>query len=141
MAQRHHADPATVGLVKRSTPLRRTGALLRRTRLRQVSPKRAAEWEVRAAVVAAVVARDGPWCKARLLVPEVACWGPLDPDEYDQRGVRPGGHLDPANVQLLCRAHHDWKTGNEVEAARRGLRPFPRNYTGPDGHTNRGMPL
>lgn len=119
----------------RGKPLARTGRLAPR------SPKRIAEREQRAAAIAIAIARDGYRCKAELLVPEVKCWGPLDPDEYDQRGVRPGGHLDPANIQMLCRAHHGWKTENEVEAARRGLRPFPRNYTGPDAHIDREMPL
>ena len=114
---------------------------MRRTRLNPVSAKRRAEAPDRTAVIAAVVARDGARCKAELLVPAIRCWGPLDADEYDQRGVRPGGHLDPTNVQLLCRAHHTWKTDNPVPAAKVGLRPFPKTYTGSDGHASRTMPL
>lgn len=67
-------------------------------------------------------------------MPEVECHGPLDADEYDLRSARPGGHLDPANVQMLCRAHHDWKHAHPVEAARRGLRPMPHSG-------DRDMPL
>lgn len=109
--------------------------------LRRQSAKRAGERDERRAVIEQVIARDGPHCKALRLVPGHVCWGPLDADEYDQRGVRPGGHLDPANVQLLCRSFHDWCTEHQVEAARLGFKPFPRNYTGPDGHTDRQMPL
>jgi hypothetical protein len=121
--------------VKRGEPLRR------RTRIAQRSPKRIAEADRRREVIAEVVARDGPGCKALRLIPGHACWGPLDPDEYDQRGTRPGGHLDPTNVQMLCRAAHTWATEHQLEAARLGLKPFPRNYTGPDGHADRTMPL
>ena len=121
--------------------MRPRGKPLRRTRLNPMSAKRRAETPNRTAVIAEVAARDGAHCKAALLVPEVRCWGPLDADEYDPRAQRPGGHLDPANVQLLCRAHHDWKDAEPVEAARRGLRPFPKTYTGPDGHADRRMPL
>jgi len=106
-----------------------------------MSAKRRGEKRTRHEVIAEVVARDGARCRAQFLVIEIACSGPLDADEWDQRGVRPGGHLDPANVQLLCRAHHDWKTEHPVEAARAGLRPFPRNYTGEDGNASRTMPL
>lgn len=100
-------------------------------RLPPRSSKRIAEADERRAVVAEVVARDGHWCQAITLVPEVKCGGPLDADEWELRSARPGGHLDPSNVQMLCRAHHDWKGREVIEAAHRGLRPYPVGYMGP----------
>lgn len=115
--------------MKRS-PLKRTGAPLRRTPLKQQSAKRRAERGTRADVAAAALARDRG-CVAALTVPEIRCWGPLDPDEWDLRSARPGGHLDLDNVQTLCRGHHDWKHAEPIEAAHRGLRPYPAGYMGP----------
>jgi len=112
---------------------------MKRSRLKLMSDKRRNERDARITVIEQVIHRDGNRCWAEHLMPQIACGGPLDPDEYDQRGVRPGGHLDPTNVQMLCRFHHDWKTEHAVEAARLGLRPFPRNYTGEDGHADRLM--
>lgn len=60
-------------------------------------------------------------CAARTLVPEVTCWGVLDVDEVQGRGVRPGGHLDGTNVQVLCRAHHNWKHEHPARAHELGL--------------------
>jgi 5-methylcytosine-specific restriction endonuclease McrA len=52
----------------------------------------------------------------------ISCGGPLDVDEIIPRGVRPGGHLEDDNVQVLCRRHHDWKTQNPAAAHAAGLR-------------------
>lgn len=90
--------------------------------LRPMSDKRYNEWEERQAVKRAVVMRDGYRCRAEHLVPEVQCWGQIDYDEMASRGVYPGGHLDPDNVQQLCRGHHEWKHANPAEALARGLR-------------------
>lgn len=109
--------------MKRSTPLKRTVELLRRTRLRSMSAKRRAELPTRREVVEAIARRDGYRCRGADLVPEVTCWGPLDPDEWELRSARPGGHLDIDNVWLLCRAHHNWKHAHPIEAGERGLRP------------------
>lgn len=68
--------------------------------------------------------KAGGRCEARLVVPEVTCWGPLDVDEVIPRGVRPGSHLEPEHVQVLCRAHHDWTHAHPQEAAARGLRKW-----------------
>jgi hypothetical protein len=70
-----------------------------------------------------VVARDGDRCAGRDLVPTIRCSGPLDLDEVVLRSGRPGGHLDPANCQLLCRfGHHRWKHDNPRLAVAVGLR-------------------
>ena len=68
--------------------------------------------------------RSGGQCVAKDLVPEIDCWGPLDADEVAPRSARPGGHLIADNVQMLCRAHHDWKHAYPNEAAARGLRAW-----------------
>lgn len=91
-------------------------------RLNQQSEKRRAEERDRAEVRRVVRARAGGRCEARDLVPEVRCWGPLDVDEVEARGVHPGAHLDPDLCQLLCRGHHDWRHANPAEAEARGLR-------------------
>lgn len=111
------ADPAC--------PLHRPGgdhAPQGRRRLAPASPKRKAEAEQRRQVVQYVTARDGARCAAAELVPDVKCWGPLDPDEVCPRSAYPGGHLDPENVQLLCRMHHDWKHAHPDQARQLGLR-------------------
>ena len=92
--------------------------------LNRVSPKRKAEESERASVVAAAMERAGGRCEAAVLVPEVACWGVLDPDEVVPRGVYPKGHLDLDNVRMHCRGHHDWKHAHPVEAVERGLRKW-----------------
>lgn len=91
-------------------------------RLPARSAKRAAEERDRAEVRRVVRQRAGGRCEARDLVPEVRCWGPLDVDELEARGVHPGAHLDPDLCQLLCRGHHDWRHANPAEAEARGLR-------------------
>lgn len=115
------------GPPSRRTPMRRTGisrgdSRMRRTRLSPVSDKRAGESDERFEVRSAAWHRAGGRCEAEHIVPEVQCAGPMDVDEIVPRGVRPGGHLDIDNVQLVCRAHHDWKHANPAEAQARGLR-------------------
>lgn len=106
--------------MKRGGPLARRTELRRTGRLAPESPKRRAERPTRTEVRAQALARDGG-CVARELVPEVRCWGPLDADERIPRSLYPGGHLDLDNVQILCRAHHDWKGLHFPEARELGL--------------------
>lgn len=117
--------------MKPGKPLKRTGFLPRKTPMRQVSPKRAREDRQWVKVKAEVNRREGRVCWAADVVPEVECRLPLDADHWDLVSANPGARLDPANVHLICRAHHDWKHDNPVEAAHRGLRPYPRGYLGP----------
>lgn len=104
------------------TPLARGKNGLARSNLKPQSERRKAERGRREAVRAATIRRAGGECQAAGIVPEIACWGPLDVDEVIGRGVKPGGHLDETNTQALCRAHHSWKHENPAEARRRGLR-------------------
>lgn len=46
----------------------------------------------------------------------------VDQDERLTRG-RGGSAVDPDNIVLLCRWHHDWKHGHPLEARAMGLMP------------------
>lgn len=96
-----------------------------------MSDKRRGEQPQRDAAVAEAGRRDGWRCAAEGKVPGIPCGGGLDGDEWDLRSADPGGHLDPGNIQLLCRVHHDWKHYWPVEAAHIDLRPYPVGYDGP----------
>jgi len=85
------------------------------------SAKRKAERARRLEVVDEVRRRDGDRCYAAAALPALTCRGPLDPHEVIPRSTRPGGHLDPGNVRLVCRGHHEWITDNPAAAASVGL--------------------
>jgi len=111
--------------LERRTPLARgSKPLARGGRLNPQSAKRRGERDERQEVMEQAMRGAGRQCEARSIVPEIDCWGPLDVDEVVPRGVRPGAHLDESNVQVLCRAHHDWKHANPREAQARGLRKW-----------------
>jgi hypothetical protein len=128
--------------MKRSTPLARTTGPKARKRwpdptkprpqVKRESEKRKAERPARDAVREEALRRAGYRCQLQDVVPEVKCWHPpgepLDCDEIAQRGVAPGGHLDVDNVQVACRAHHDWKGTNRIEAEKRGVRMSGAEY-------------
>lgn len=107
--------------MKRS-PIQRRTPLKGASRLKPRSRKRIEETDKRRQVREDALRAAGWRCTATATVPEVRCWGPLDVDEVKSRGVNPGGHLDPSNVQVLCRAHHDWRGAHPAEARARGLR-------------------
>lgn len=106
----------------RGAPLARTGSLKRTGRLPAQSARRRQEKAARAAVREQALAAAGYQCTARSLVPEVRCAGGLEVDEITPRGVRPGAHLEPDQTQVLCHAHHEWKTTHPAEAHALGLR-------------------
>lgn len=91
-------------------------------RLAPMSAKTRERIPERQAVRAETLRRAGWKCEARDLVPEVRCWGDLDVDERKSRGVNPGGQYDASNTQVLCRAHHEWRTREPDKARERGLR-------------------
>ena len=95
---------------------------MKRGRLRPRSDKRISEQQERQDVRELALARAGYRCSVPDGFAGVRCWGPLDVDEIAPRGVRPGGHLDDDNVQVLCRGHHDWKGEHPKEAHALGLR-------------------
>lgn len=106
----------------RKQPMNRGSAQLKRTPLARESSKRRGERDARRDAIETAVGRDGARCAIADAVPEIVCWGPLDPHEFEFRSARPGGHLDGDNVRMICRAHHDWVHAEPIEAARRGLR-------------------
>lgn len=124
------------GLPPRRTPLPRAAKPMKRTAmvnkprrpLPRESTRRKAERPTRVAVRIEALRRAGYHCQLKDIVPEVECWGPLDVDEIAQRGVAPGGHLDPDNVQVCCRGHHDWKGTYREEAEKRGVRMSGAEY-------------
>ena len=115
-------------MLERRTPLKRASQPMKRGQpLARESEKAKRRRPVRRATVEEVVRTTGNYCHAAELVPEVKCWGPLDPDEWKLRSAG-GSTLDASNVQMICRAHHDWKHREPIVAAERGLRPFPVGY-------------
>lgn len=88
--------------------------------MRRQSRKRVREAPTRRRTLAVVRQRDGDGCYALRMLSEVSldrirregvpltCWGDLDGHEVIQRSVRPGGHLEPDNIRLVCRRHHEW---------------------------------
>lgn len=97
--------------------MKRGTSQLKRTRLRQRSPRREAERDDYAACVAQVARRDGVACKAREVSP---CRGPLDPHHVLPVGEG-GARCDPANVILLCRGHHDFAHQQRAAAEPLGI--------------------
>lgn len=94
----------------RKTPLRRSGPIkpTRTHGTKAVPPS----------VYLAVVRRDGE-CVGRRLVPEVACFGRLDPHHVLRRSQ--GGLDTPENLILLCRSCHDWVHAHPALSVERGL--------------------
>lgn len=111
--------------------MKRGGPLKRKTPLRQQSVKARSQVAQRRKVVAQVIERDGAVCYGHEVLPMLHCFGPLDPHEIVPRGRRPGGHLDPENVRMVCRAHHEWAHGNPLLADVVGLLKKERH--GEDG--------
>ena len=93
----------------------------RRKPLRAQSKKRRREAKERLAVIHEVIARDGLACHAQDVGLEHDCQYPLDPHELRSRAQYPGGHLDPANVILICRWAHDWIHDHPIRAFELGL--------------------
>lgn len=106
------------GPIKRSTALERKSAMARHpTSLRRSSSKRRAA-EITDAARQEIAQRDRGCVGARL-VPDVTCWGPMDPHHILRRSQ--GGSNDPENLVTLCRAHHDWVHGNPSASNDLGL--------------------
>lgn len=99
--------------------------LTRRVRLAPISPNRRRDLKRRAEVMRIVRGRDRD-CRATAVsqkYPELppTCAGPLDGHELMPRSAWKAGWLDPSNVILLCRKHHDWVHAHPVTAVTLGL--------------------
>lgn len=118
--------------LERRKPLKRTGgpkadpAATRawHDRSRKPLPANSAKGRARAREAAdagrRAKARDGG-CVAAALVPELRCWGPLDPQHVIPRGVRRDLAADDRNIIGCCRGHHEWIEANKARARELGL--------------------
>lgn len=118
-------------MIERREPLKRSTKPLKRSQLRrptksiaQYSPSRRTEIPARSAVVEYVTRRDRGACQAKDRVGHVRCAGPLDPHEIIPRSAWRLGYLDPTNIIMVCRAHHDWIGDHPKVAHLRGLHGF-----------------
>lgn len=85
--------------------------------MRPMSPKKRRELERRKVVVHQVHIRDGG-CIARLVITEIECGflpnrSVLEVDEIRGGSYRSTEWLDADRCQLLCPAHHDFKTDHK----------------------------
>lgn len=95
--------------------------MLRRSPLKQVSPKRAAERTEYDRAVQRAFARDRHTCRAATAWPEVACQGRLDPHHIGPVSRFPELRCEVSNLAVSCRAHHDAIHANPVKARELGL--------------------
>jgi 5-methylcytosine-specific restriction endonuclease McrA len=86
------------------TPLKRYTPLTRKTQIKRTPLKTKRKTTgVSSSVYKSVLERDKE-CKAQRLMPEIMCWGRLDPHHILRRSQ--GGQDTPDNLVTLCRAHH-----------------------------------
>lgn len=109
---------------------------MRRGRLNQVSPRRAARAAERERIVQRAFARDRFTCQAAKLVPDVECSRRLDPHERIPRSAWADGIYDLDNVLTICRNHHRWIDLHETEAHALGLHGYSHERTD-DGYPER----
>lgn len=105
--------------LQRSTGLRPGAPPKRRTRLRQVSPRRVADSPARAAARARVFARDGHRCLLAGYPGAPPCWGPLTFHHLRKAGQ--GGPYNELNGVTLCAGHNSWVETVRILARRLGL--------------------
>lgn len=108
------------GNLKRTELKRGTSQLARSGRLPPMSKKTIERIPLRKAVVAEVMARDKD-CVAKLLVPQVQCFGAQYVHEPAQRSICPGSHLSAAHAVRICSAHDNWLESHITEAHELGL--------------------
>ncbi len=94
--------------------------MLRRTALKPVSERRAAEHAQWQRVAQQCLVRDGFRCRGREFGLEHECGGKLDPHHLWPLG-RGGPRLDLDNLVTLCRVAHDWSHRNPAVAGELGL--------------------
>lgn len=111
--------------VKPAKPIRRS-----RKRIANRSARREAQVDERARVIFVVYQRDGGRCQAEAKVPGIRCDGPLDAHEIIPRSAWRDGYLEPSNVVLVCRQHHQWIDNHPELAHAAGLHGF--SYERPD---------
>lgn len=99
----------------------RRSPLSRRTPLQRSSPIRQRRHRSLAVPpdIYLEIARRDEGCVGRRLVPEVACFGRLDPHHLLRRSQ--GGSDAASNLVILCRSCHDWVHAHPSLAIERGL--------------------
>ena len=94
------------------------GSVVKRTRLRPISSKRAKTLPLRRKLVQEHL-ENIPYCEATLL--GVGCtFNATDVHEVVSRGRRPGAELDPTLYVSLCRTCHTWLTSHPDWSQRHG---------------------
>ena len=113
--------------------MKRSGPIKRRTPLKRSSGLKAKRQGIPSDVRSRVAIRDGG-CRGRTLIPELSCWGRLDPHHILRRSQ--GGQDTPDNLVTLCRAHHDWVHAYPETSRTLGLlrRPDPKGPTNDHDH-------
>lgn len=106
--------------LRRLTPLEPGAPLERRSQLKRITPLRPGRKSrgVPSELREEVARRDGD-CRGRALIPEVKCWGRLDPHHVLRRSQ--GGKDEASNLVTLCRSHHDWVHAHPADSKRLGL--------------------
>lgn len=110
--------------LRRSTPLESGGPLERGAPLKRLTPLKPGRRSrgVASTLREEVARRDGG-CRGRALLPDVPCWGRLDPHHVLRRSQ--GGLDEASNLVTLCRSHHDWVHAHPAESKRLGLLRTP----------------
>lgn len=108
--------------------MKRSGPIKRRTPLKRSSGLKAKRQGIPTDVRSRVFLRDGG-CRGRALIPDLSCWGKLDPHHILRRSQ--GGQDTLDNLVTLCRAHHDWVHAYPESSRNLGLlrRPDPKGTT------------
>ena len=112
------------------------GRVVKRTPLRNMSPKRRSQLAERKQVREHVLERDGGcvfweraydstgWLPGDLVGAPTRCTETLDVHEVIPRSAWAAGWLSIGNCVTLCRTHHEWVTEHPAEAHRLGLHGF-----------------
>lgn len=108
--------------LRRGKPLERgTKRLARGKPLRQIGRRARAQADEREAMRQTVLAETGGVCVARVLLPEVECWGGTEIHELCERSTRPGVHLEAEFGVSCCHAHNSAINDRPTRAREVGL--------------------
>jgi 5-methylcytosine-specific restriction endonuclease McrA len=102
--------------------MKRSGPIKRRTPLKRSSGLKQKRKGLASDVRSEVFLRD-KGCRGRALIPDLSCWGKLDPHHILRRSQ--GGQDTPENLVTLCRAHHDWVHAYPESSRQLGLLKRP----------------
>lgn len=112
--------------LQRKTPLRRSSTLKQGSNLSRKKAPRRRSLAVDKDLYTSVLARDGG-CVARTMIPEVRCFGRIDPHHQLMRSQ--GGKDSLDNLIAVCRSHHDWIHGHPARSYEMDLLRHPDRTT------------